>query len=53
MYLNDGLGIASGFDATCKGSQLVRTTLASKTFIVHPTKSVWKPSQRVVYGLGL
>ena len=49
MYLDDGLGVPSGFDAACKDSQLVHTTLESASFPVHPTKTAWEPSQRVIW----
>ena len=48
MYLDDGLGRESGFDAACKSSQLVCSTLESAGFIVHPIECVWNSNQRLI-----
>ncbi len=47
VYLDDGLGAAAGGQKALDASQLVRTTLAKAGFVVHPTKSVWEPTQRL------
>ena len=49
MYLDDGLGAASGLGAVCMGSALVRSTLDNAGFSWHPTKSVWAPTQCLVW----
>ena len=47
VYLDDGLCAVAGRHKALEASQLVRTTLAKAGFVVHPTKSVWEPSQRL------
>ena len=45
LYLDGGLDAESGMKAACASSELVRSTLHSAGFVVHPSKSVWKPTQ--------
>ena len=44
----NGLGAMNGSGATEMESQLVWHTLDQAVFAVHPDKSVWKPTQRLV-----
>ena len=47
LYLDDGLGAASGSQATTEASKLVQTTLGQAGFVTHPSKSKWEAVQRL------
>ena len=49
MYLDDGLCAVTGEPAARKASQLVQDTLDKAGFIAHPLKSVWQPTQRLIW----
>ena len=49
MYLDDGLCAVAGEPAAQKESQLVQDTLEKAGFIAHPSKSVWQPTQRLIW----
>ncbi len=52
VYLDDGLCAAAGDSMALEASRLVRSSLSDAGFVSHPTKSVWEPTQRLVW-LGL
>lgn len=47
VYLDDGLCAVAGHQRALEASDLVRSTLDQAGFIVHPTKSIWQPTQRI------
>ena len=49
VYLDDGLGTASGCQRAAEASELVRTTLDQAGFVTHPSKSSWEPVQRLTW----
>ena len=49
VYLDDGLCAVTGKQATVQASQLVKTTIEKAGFVAHPKKSVWEPTQRLVW----
>ena len=49
VYLDDGLCAAMDYAAAVKASLLVRETLDCAGFVVHPTKCIWDPTQRLVW----
>ena len=49
VYLDEGLGVAVGKSETAWVSQMVRDTLSQAGFVVHPTKSIWEPTQRLTW----
>ena len=49
LQLDDGLGVASGMEAACAGSELVHSTLDSAGFVAHLSKLVWKPTQCLIW----
>ena len=49
VYLDDGLGAMSGEQPAIEASQLVQHTLDECGFVTHPTKSIWRPSQRLIW----
>ena len=54
VYLDDGLCAVSGGGglggkSAREASQLVQHTLADSGFVTHPDKSVWQPSQRLMW----
>ena len=49
VYLDDGLCAVSGKQLAIEASQLVQLTLDESGFVTHPTKSIWQPSQRLIW----
>ena len=49
VYLDDGLCAVNGLGPADEASQLVQRTQDQAGFVVHPGKSVWKPTQRLVW----
>ena len=47
VYLDDGLCATAGRQRALEASHLVQATLNRAGFVVHPTKSVWEPIQRL------
>ena len=49
MYLDDGLCAATDYSSAVKASLLVQETLDCAGFVVHPSKCIWEPTQRLVW----
>lgn len=49
VYLDDGLCAVTGEQAAVQASQLVKSTIEKAGFVAHPKKSVWEPTQRLVW----
>ena len=49
VYLDDGLCATAGRQRALEESHLVQATLNRAGFVVHPTKSVWEPIQRLTW----
>ena len=49
VYLDDGLCAVNGLVSAKLASEMVRYTLSRAGFVTHPTKSVWEPTQCLVW----
>ncbi len=49
VYLDDGLCTASGQASAREASALVHASLGNAGFVTHPDKSVWKPTQCLIW----
>ena len=49
VYLDDDLYATAGRQRELEASHLVQATLNRAGFVVHPTKSVWEPIQRLTW----
>ena len=49
MYLDDTLCATAGEEKAAEASQLVQCTLLGARFVTHPTKSIWGPTQRLMW----
>ena len=49
VYLDDGLCATAGTQRALEASRLVQDTLSKAGFVVHPTKSIWTPTQRLTW----
>ena len=49
VYLDDGLCAVPGKQSAIEASQLVQHTLDESGFVIHPTKSIWQPSQLLIW----
>ena len=48
-FLDDGLGVASSYKMTLFHSNFVKKSLQNTGFIINEEKSVWKPSQNLIW----
>ena len=48
-FLDDGLGVASSYKMTLFHSNFVKKSLQNAGFIINEEKSVWKPSQNLIW----
>lgn len=48
-FLDDGLGVSDSYEKTLKNSKFVKNSLKKAGFIVNKEKSVWNPSQKLIW----